>query len=374
MSQTTLPSPGKPVPGAPQQSLVLRQRSPSTLQPLAGWQIFTPVGPYGAHSLLQHLLQASQSVPSTPSLQNVGPDGGGPHFPIVAPAAIEQMPPQQSAGAEQASPVCTQNDEFEQMPLRQSFEQHSSLDEHALPSVLQLGLSGAHLPFVHEPPQQAAPLVHGSLSLVQVAAHCPPTQLNEQQSVLPAQLPPAGTQFPPPTVGAHVWLVASHKPEQQSPPAPHALPVAPHVGPEPPVPMPAPPVPDIAPPVPDIAPPVPDPELIDASGTVPVSVVAPPQPATARNPHVTKHHFANRFMIASLALELLLNGGGRSSERLSHASSISLEIQLVDRDARMVERLTTNLDLVSLARVYGQQHERLSIFMVGGVDRTREIR
>ena len=36
LSQMTLPSPGKPVPAAPQQSLSLRHRSPLTWQPLAG--------------------------------------------------------------------------------------------------------------------------------------------------------------------------------------------------------------------------------------------------------------------------------------------------------------------------------------------------
>ena len=45
MSQTTLPSPGTPEPAAPQQSLVCRQRSPLMWQPLAGWQILTPVCP-----------------------------------------------------------------------------------------------------------------------------------------------------------------------------------------------------------------------------------------------------------------------------------------------------------------------------------------
>jgi len=44
ISQTTLPSPGSPVPAAPQQSLFVRHRSPLTRQPLAGWQMRTPVG------------------------------------------------------------------------------------------------------------------------------------------------------------------------------------------------------------------------------------------------------------------------------------------------------------------------------------------
>jgi hypothetical protein len=39
---------------APQQSESLLQTSPTTWQPLAGWQTRTPVGPYGAQSRLQH--------------------------------------------------------------------------------------------------------------------------------------------------------------------------------------------------------------------------------------------------------------------------------------------------------------------------------
>jgi hypothetical protein len=69
MSHVTLPSPGRPVPAAPQQSLDLRQRSPFTWQPLAGWQIFTPVVAEGAQRRLQQPLHASQAMPSTPSLQ-----------------------------------------------------------------------------------------------------------------------------------------------------------------------------------------------------------------------------------------------------------------------------------------------------------------
>ena len=77
-----------------------------------------------------------------PSLQYVAPEGGGPHFPTVAPCATEQTPPQQSAGAEQASPTWTQKEEFEHTPLRQSLEQHSSLPPQPLPSVLQVVLRG----------------------------------------------------------------------------------------------------------------------------------------------------------------------------------------------------------------------------------------
>jgi hypothetical protein len=41
-------------PAEPQQSLSCVQMSPTTWQPLAGWQMSTPVGPHGAHARLQH--------------------------------------------------------------------------------------------------------------------------------------------------------------------------------------------------------------------------------------------------------------------------------------------------------------------------------
>ena len=43
-------------------------------QPLAGWQTFTPVTPYGAQSRLQHPLQSPHTVPSTPPLQKLWRD------------------------------------------------------------------------------------------------------------------------------------------------------------------------------------------------------------------------------------------------------------------------------------------------------------
>ncbi len=101
----TLPSPGRPVPGAPQQSLVSRQRSPSTWQPLAGWHTKTPVCAYGAQRRLQQSPQLPQTVPSTPAEQNVGPDGGAAHVPTVLPAAMVHVPLQHSEPCEHASLV-----------------------------------------------------------------------------------------------------------------------------------------------------------------------------------------------------------------------------------------------------------------------------
>jgi len=168
---------------------------------------------------------------------------------------------------------------------------------------------------VHVPPQQALPLVHASLSFVQLLAQWPPAQLNEQQSVPLAQLPPVATQAPPPTVDTQVWLAASHVVEQQSLPAAHALPVAPQEGgidDDPPAPVPVPvPVPELVP-VP-VAIPVPVPAPIEASGSPRLppapppasskatSEVAPPHP-NAKSPDRNRDHVVSRLMIRLFAL------------------------------------------------------------------------
>src|SRR5258708_33105368 len=215
MSQTAWPWPGNPVREAPQQSLVWRQRSPSMWHQLARGHTLTPVEPSGAQTRLQQSRHDPQTVPSTPPLQNDGPVGAAAQVPRVAPWTIVQTPPQQSADVEQTSPLWVQKDEVAQRPFLHSFEQQSALPEHVLPSVLHATLSGAHLPFVHEPPQHAAELVQAPLSGVHVAAHFPATQLNEQQSV----------------PSAHGWSVAAHPDE-------------------PPVPIPSPPAPAPCPPLP----------------------------------------------------------------------------------------------------------------------------
>jgi hypothetical protein len=78
-------------------------RSPTTRQPLAGWQIFTPVGPKGAQSRLQQSPQSLHVTPSTP-VQFAAADVGKPQVPVVAPFAMLQMLLQQSVGREQMSP------------------------------------------------------------------------------------------------------------------------------------------------------------------------------------------------------------------------------------------------------------------------------
>jgi hypothetical protein len=68
--------PGSPF--EPQQSPSCVQRSPTTWQPLAGWQTSTPVGPHGAHARLQH-----------------GPphDGRPPSLTTTTPASLSVRPP-----------------------------------------------------------------------------------------------------------------------------------------------------------------------------------------------------------------------------------------------------------------------------------------
>jgi hypothetical protein len=138
---TAIPEPpGRPA--EPQQSESVVQRSPTTWQPLAGWQTLTPVGPQGAHERLQHapphagrpaLLTAvppsaadpPQSWPST-TPQLAGPLGGvAPHVPSAAPATLVQTCVQQSAALAQLSPPWPQNDDAWHVPLLQRCEQHS---------------------------------------------------------------------------------------------------------------------------------------------------------------------------------------------------------------------------------------------------------
>jgi hypothetical protein len=148
-------------------------------------------------------LQASQTVPSTPR-QYVGPAGCSPQVPMAAPAALLQVPVQQSGPDEQTSPIWLQNDDTEQTPFLQSFEQHSAFAVQLLPSVLHVGFRVWQLPPAQLPLQQAALAVHAPLSLTHAAAHVPPVQLSEQQSALAAQVPPAATHAPPPPVPRQV--------------------------------------------------------------------------------------------------------------------------------------------------------------------------
>jgi hypothetical protein len=160
-------------------------------------------------------LQAPHTVPSTPPLQKLAPVGGGPHVPTVAPAAMLQLPPQQSEAIEQTSPVWMQNDDpSEQVPLEQSFEQHSLPSAQVLPAVLHEAFRGAQVPFVHCPPQQSPAAVHAPLSEMHAAPlQVPLVQLRPQHDVAVVQLAPAGMQLL--KVVAHVFVAVSQVPEQQ---------------------------------------------------------------------------------------------------------------------------------------------------------------
>lgn len=159
---TPLPEPpGRPA--EPQQSESAVQRSPTTWQPLAGWQTRTPVGPHGAQARLQHGPPHAgspaslgptaplgevppQSCPST-TPQLAGPLGGFvAHVPSDAPAARVHVPVQQSVPAEHESPAWPQNDDAWHVPFEQSFEQHSPPEAHWLPSVLHVAFKAAHVP------------------------------------------------------------------------------------------------------------------------------------------------------------------------------------------------------------------------------------
>jgi hypothetical protein len=115
------------------------------------------------------------------------------HVPSVAPAALVQLPPQQSTSVPHASPFWTQNDAAAaQTPFWQSCEQQSPLAVHGLPEVLHVVLSGVHLPAVHLPPQHAPSAVHAPLSAVHcVPEHVPLTQEKVQHWLFVVHAAPA---------------------------------------------------------------------------------------------------------------------------------------------------------------------------------------
>jgi hypothetical protein len=180
MTQVTgLPEPpGRPV--EPQQSASAVQRSPTTWHPLAGWHTKTPVGPQGAHARLQHPPPHAgsplsptvdrvpgQSCPST-APQFAGPEGAvAPQVPRVCPAAIVQVPVQQSDDEAHASPPWPQKDDGWHAPFVQRPEQHWAFDAQALPSVPQVAFRAAHMPAVQVWLQQFPFDVHAWPSDVQ---------------------------------------------------------------------------------------------------------------------------------------------------------------------------------------------------------------
>jgi hypothetical protein len=90
------------------------------------------------------------------------------------------------------------------------------LPPQALPEVLQDRLSALHVPSVHVPPQQSAPVWHSAPSETQASApHKPSLQLSSQQSVAAPHGTPAEPQAS--DTPAQVLVAGLHKPEQQSP-------------------------------------------------------------------------------------------------------------------------------------------------------------
>src|SRR4051812_34098541 len=96
-----------------------------------------------------------QSMPSV-SPQLAAPPGTGPQVPSVAPAVLLHTPLQHSVPAAHTSPICSQNEEAWHFPPWQRREQHSAPEVQSLLRVLQVVLSGAHIPAVHWPLQQLA--------------------------------------------------------------------------------------------------------------------------------------------------------------------------------------------------------------------------
>ena len=119
MQTTALPDDGRPASmkaSDPQQSLSVVHVSPSTWQPVAGWQMSTPVGPQGAHRRLQQLPPHPPSpageLQSWPSAaEQFPPYAKEPEVPTVAPLATVQAPVQQSLPVWHTSPGWMQNDE-----------------------------------------------------------------------------------------------------------------------------------------------------------------------------------------------------------------------------------------------------------------------
>jgi hypothetical protein len=144
-------------------------------------------------------------------------------MPSVEPVAPVQTPPQHSASAEHASPSCVHHDDAPHVPLEPQYdEQHSPLPVHGLPSVLQPVLSGAHVPFVHAPPQHWPSCVHAAPSAVHwLAEHAPLMQLTVQQSVFALHAAPAAAHVVVLTVQLPV---GSHIPEQHAAPVVHDVP------------------------------------------------------------------------------------------------------------------------------------------------------
>ncbi len=173
----TRPAPGSPdAASPPQQSPLVRQVSPCTWHPDAGWQIDDPADPNGPQKWLQQVPHPLHVVPSTEQLVLMAA-----HTPTDAPTRL-QTPVQQSASSEQISPTCVQYETCDgaahcrivppsipatprQLPLQQSPSM-----AHSFPAVEHMVLSGVQVPFTPQIVlQQLAPDVHGCPSEMHIA-------------------------------------------------------------------------------------------------------------------------------------------------------------------------------------------------------------
>jgi len=99
-----------------------------------------------------------------------------------------------------------------QVPLAHDLEQHSVLEPHELPAVLQAKLSGAHVPLLQFPPQQEPLLVQASLSLMHLSLQVPLSHASEQQAVLVPHALPAAMQAPGcGRTDVHKCVIGSHR-------------------------------------------------------------------------------------------------------------------------------------------------------------------
>jgi hypothetical protein len=97
-----------------------------------------------------------QIIPSVRPQFAAPPGAAVAQVPRRAPDARLQVPAQQSASVEQASPPWMQKDEAWHVPPVHKLEQQSPFAEQALPSVAQVVLSAWHVPLVHCWLQQSA--------------------------------------------------------------------------------------------------------------------------------------------------------------------------------------------------------------------------
>jgi hypothetical protein len=139
---------------------------------------------------------------------------------------------QQSAAPRQLSPAWPQNDEAWHVPFEQSLEQQASPLVHALPSVRQVVLSGAQVPFTQLWLQQFPFEVHAALSEVHAGyLQAPPMQSPLQQSLAvehaapsPRQLPWAPPPSGPNTVGMSAASTTFGAASSPTPVAPSSVP------------------------------------------------------------------------------------------------------------------------------------------------------